>query len=145
MQEPVPAAAQLIDTSTLGADDDVMSAFGATGGGEAGEEVEETRKRSKKKKEKRGKKEKKKKGGAGEDTLVQVSSISPSSHPPPPPTATTGLMDLELGTPNPQIVCILLDTYTYNSHNSPYSGTYDKGPTEIGTTSLQRTLVSTPC
>ena len=26
-----------------------------------------------------------------------------------------------------------------------YSGTSDKGPSEIGTTSLQRTLVSTPC
>ena len=26
-----------------------------------------------------------------------------------------------------------------------YSGTSDKGPSEIGTTSLQRTLVATPC
>ena len=26
-----------------------------------------------------------------------------------------------------------------------YSGTSDKGPSNIGTTSLQRTLVSTPC
>ena len=26
-----------------------------------------------------------------------------------------------------------------------YSGTSDKGPSEIGTTSLQKTLVSTPC
>ena len=26
-----------------------------------------------------------------------------------------------------------------------YSGTSDKGPSEIGTTSLQRTLVSIPC
>ena len=28
---------------------------------------------------------------------------------------------------------------------SIYSGTSDKGPSEIGTASLQRTLVSTPC
>ena len=28
---------------------------------------------------------------------------------------------------------------------SMYSGTSDKGSSEIGTTSLQRTLVSTPC
>ena len=26
-----------------------------------------------------------------------------------------------------------------------YSGTSDKGPSEIGTTSLQRTLVAAPC
>ena len=26
-----------------------------------------------------------------------------------------------------------------------YSGTSDNGPSEIGTTSLQRTLVATPC
>ena len=28
---------------------------------------------------------------------------------------------------------------------SVYSGTSDKGPSEIGTTSLQRTLVAAPC
>ena len=30
-------------------------------------------------------------------------------------------------------------------NNSSYSRTYEKGLSEIGTTSLQRTLVSTPC
>ena len=29
--------------------------------------------------------------------------------------------------------------------NMEYSGTSDKGPSEIGTTSLQRTLVAAPC
>ena len=32
-----------------------------------------------------------------------------------------------------------------NLEQARYSGTSDKGPSEIGTTSLQRTLVAAPC
>ena len=42
-----------------------------------------------------------------------------------------------------QNVCIE-EQIQFFSANTKYSGTSDKGPSEIGTTSLQRTLASTP-
>ena len=36
------------------------------------------------------------------------------------------------------VLCVL-------AYHKYYSGTSDKGPSEIGTTSLQRTLVAAPC
>ena len=39
----------------------------------------------------------------------------------------------------------LVQAFQYTEEHGEGSGTSDKGPSEIGTTSLQRTLVAAPC